>query len=490
MRAVPELRPGDVLGGCRIERVIGRGGMGVVYRALQLDLGRPVAVKVIAADRATDGEFRERFAREARMAAAIDHPNVVPVYATGEQDGALYLVMRFVTGRDLHQLIRREGALAPERAAAIVAQVGAALDAAHAAGLVHRDVKPANVLLTGDDDHAYLSDFGLMRSIDPRHPITDSGQWIGTVDFASPEQLSGAQPDARSDVYSLGCVLQAALTGSPPFPRGTVPATLLAHLHDVPPRPSDDGAPRQFDRVVGRALAKAPEERYPSAGDLGRAALAAARGDSVTESERTVAVGPAAPAGAPTAATAIARRAPTLPRAPTDLTQIAPRTRRSRARRGAIAAAIALPLAGVATVGVLMLGGDGGADAVAADAKPLATGEVRAVAQAFADAYETEDSAAFGRLLTSDVQRILPAGATVRGRAAVVREYATQFRVNETNSYDLEALAVSGGRTGRATADYRVRRAGAPAITGRIVLGVVRDRGRTLIALVAVTPSA
>ena len=491
MRVMSELRPGDVLGGCRIEAVIGRGGMGVVYRALQLDLGRPVALKVIAGERASDPEFRERFGREARMAAAIDHPNVVPVYATGEQDGALYLVMRYVTGSDLHALIRRDGRLAPERAAAIVAQVGAALDAAHAAGLVHRDVKPANVLLAGEDDHAYLGDFGLMRSLDPHHPITDSGQWIGTVDFASPEQLGGAHADARSDVYSLGCVLYAALAGSPPFARGTVPATLLAHLNDEPPRPSAAGAPREFDRVVARALAKAPQDRYPSAGDLGRAALAAARGEAVTETERTVAVGPAAPVPvpAPRARTAIAPAPPAG--GPTSATALAaPLRRRSRRRRGALLAAIGLPLAGVATVAGLMLAPDGGGGAAAAQSRPLAAGEVRAVAEAFAGAYETEDGRALRRLLTADVQRVLPAGAPLVGREAVARAYEAQFRDNATQSYDLEDLVVTGGRAGRAGARYRVRRAGGSSIAGRIVLGVVRDRGRLQIALIAVTPSS
>ena len=171
--------------------------------------------------------------------------------------------------------------------------MAAALDAAHAAGLVHRDVKPANVLLAGD--HAYLSDFGLTRLAGSDTQLTESGRWIGTVEYCSPEQLRGERTDARADVYSLGCVLFAALTGRPPFAHGTVPATMLAHLNDAPPMPSERGAPREFDRVIARALAKDPEQRYPSAGDLGRAALAAARGEPVTESERSVGVGPAAP---------------------------------------------------------------------------------------------------------------------------------------------------------------------------------------------------
>ena len=206
-----------MFGGYRIEAVAGRGGMGVVYRAVQLDLGRPVALKLIASDRAADPDFRERFQRESRMAAAIDHPNVVPVHGAGEQDGQLYLVMRYVRGTDLHALIKREGPLAPERAAAIVAQVASALDAAHAAGLVHRDVKPANVLLggSGREEHAYLSDFGLTRLLAAETHLTETGQWMGTIDFSAPEQLSGYRIDARADVYSLGCVLHAALSGHP-----------------------------------------------------------------------------------------------------------------------------------------------------------------------------------------------------------------------------------------------------------------------------------
>ena len=317
MRAWLALSPGDVFGGYRIEAVAGRGGMGVVYRAVQLDLGRPVALKLIAADRAADPDFRERFQRESRMAAAIDHPNVVPVHGAGEEDGQLYLVMRYVRGTDLHALIKREGPLAPERAAAIVAQVGSALDAAHAAGLVHRDVKPANVLLggSGRQEHAYLSDFGLTRLLASETPPHRDGAVDGHDRLLGARAAERARIDARADVYSLGCVLHAALLGTPPFPRGTLPATLLAHIQEPVPRPSEPGAPAGFDRVMARALAKDPEDRYPSAGDLGRAALAAARGEPVTESERSVAVGPAAPdppttgtrrAGPPTAMRTVA----------------------------------------------------------------------------------------------------------------------------------------------------------------------------------------
>jgi ketosteroid isomerase-like protein len=509
---VHALSEGDVLAGCRIEAVIGRGGMGVVYRALQLDLQRPVALKVITADLAGDAEFRERFSRESRMAAAIDHPNVVPVYAAGEEAGALYLVMRYVAGSDLHALLLRRGSLPVARAAAIVAQVASALDAAHAAGLVHRDVKPANVLLAaGDTDHAYLSDFGLTRSLDPSQPITDSGQWVGTVDFAAPEQLRGGRVDALSDVYSLGCLLYATLTGAPPFRRATLPATLLAHLHDTPPRPSESGVPEGFDEVVARALAKAPEERYPSAGDLARAALAAAQGVTVRESERTVAVGGAAPDAAPTGRTGVADPPagaplriddPTL--LETNLVAASPAATRLREapaptlpvpRRGrrmsraALAAALALPVAGIATTAALTLGSSDGDGAAAARDRPLAAGEVRAVAEAFADAYQSEDGAALRRLVTSDVRRVLPAGV-LRGRDAVATEYESQFRQNATRSYELQNLTVSGGRAGRASGSYRVRRADGTSFGGRIVFGVLRDRGSPRIALIAVTPTS
>jgi hypothetical protein len=479
--------------------------MGVVYRAVQLDLGRPVALKLIAADRAADPDFRERFQRESRMAAAIDHPNVVPVHGAGEEDGQLYLVMRYVRGTDLHALIKRDGPLAPERAAAIVAQVASALDAAHAAGLVHRDVKPANVLLGGSarEEHAYLSDFGLTRLLASETQLTETGQWMGTIDFSAPEQLSAHRIDARADVYSLGCVLHAALVGTPPFPRSTLPATLLAHMQEPIPRPSERGAPAGFDRVMARALAKEPEGRYPSAGDLGRAACAAARGEPVTESERSVAVGPAAPDQPtnghaeprtaitvadppPTAATAVVastqvKGSPLIPPPPGE----APVRRHRGRRRGLVLGGVVVVAAAAATA--LALSGGDGAGAGTSTA-PLSEGDVREVAEDFAQAYEAEDGAALRRVLTPGVQRVLPGGAA-RGRSRVVNEYERQFRAQDTRGYELEDLEAHGGRVGRATGAYRVSREGGAAIEGRIVFGVVRDRGQPRIALIAVTPA-
>src|SRR3954454_6980730 len=228
--------------------------MGVVYQATDRRLNRPVAIKLIADDRAGDPAFRDRFEREAQLTASIDHPNVIPVYAAGEEDGQLYLVTRYVAGTDLQDLLRREGPMAPERAADVVRQVADGLDAAHAAGLVHRDVKPANVLLS--ERHVYLSDFGLTRSVEAEAELTDTDERLGTVDYMSPEQLRAQRTDARSDVYALGCLLYTTLTGSPPFHRASAAATITAHLESPAPRASDhSGVPDEFDDVLARALA-------------------------------------------------------------------------------------------------------------------------------------------------------------------------------------------------------------------------------------------
>ncbi len=501
---VPDLLPGAVIAGCRIEAVAGRGGMGIVYRATQLSLGRPVAVKLIAPERAGDPGFRERFERESRVAAAIDHPNVIPVYAAGEEAGHLYLVMRYVNGTDLQGLLARERRLPADRVAAIALQVGAALDAAHAVGLVHRDIKPANVLLGGD--HAYLADFGLSQVVGTDTRLTSTGQWIGTADFMAPEQFTGEEVDARADIYALGCVLYNALTGEVPYPRGTVPATMLAHVHDEPPRPTAvaGDVPDGFDRVIARALAKDLERRYPSAGDLSRAALAAAEGRPVTESERTVARGAAAPlerehtavveaaqAGGGrnghTAATVVApptapppRRARTAhqPRETMPLGD-RPRPRRLRRLGTALLVPLAIVAAGFAAVQIA-----GAGDDTEPPGAPVSDGEVERLVGTFSAAYGEEDAAALGRLLTRDAERVVP-GARQRGRADVVQSYRSQFADSDTRSFEIEDLSVTGGATGRATGRYVATYRGEPDVTGTITFGVLRDRGTPRIALIS-----
>ncbi len=487
-----ELAPGTEFAGCRIAGVAGRGGMGVVYSATELRLQRPVALKLIAAVHGSDAEFRERFERESLLAASIDHPNVIPVYGAGEQDGCPYLVMRLVRGTDLQALLSRSGRLETALAAKIVAQVAAALDAAHAAGLVHRDVKPANVLL--DNDHVYLTDFGLTRLAGADNNLTETGRWMGTVDFASPEQLLAARTDARSDVYALGCVLFATLTGEPPYARGTVPAAIYAHLHEPIPRVSDRGGPAAFDRVVARALARKPDDRYPSAGDLGRAVMAAAAGERVTEQERTVATGSAAPdPRAPTIVLPAALAAPAAQgEPPTPPVAVAapgraPAAPRARSRRRALGGLLAASLAGLGVVVTLAIAG-AGVTGPAPAVESVTDGEVKLMVQRFADAYAHKDARALGRLLTADVMRVLP-GAAQHGRRDVVAEYAKQFGANAIVGYDVTELDIRAGDSGRASGTYTVRRRKAPPFGGAFVLGVVKERGRVRIRLIAATPA-
>jgi predicted Ser/Thr protein kinase len=291
--------PGSALGDFVIESVAGRGGMGVVYRARQRNPERIVALKVISAELADDPQFRTRFQGEAAIAAQIEHPNVIPVYAVGEADGTLYIAMRFVDGMDLRALLARDRALEPARAVLIIDQVARALDAAHARGLVHRDVKPANILVASGDDreHVYLSDFGLSRPVASSHGLTGTGAFIGTIDYVAPEQARGERVDARADVYSLGCVLFQTLTGTVPFPVENDLAKLYAHSSQPTPSVLErkPDVPQGFDGVLRRAMAKQPDDRYQSAGDLGRAAIAASSGSEVPLPEGTVAIGAAAP---------------------------------------------------------------------------------------------------------------------------------------------------------------------------------------------------
>jgi hypothetical protein len=294
---------GSEFAGHRIDGIAGRGGMGVVYRATHLALNRPVALKLIAPELAADEGFRTRFKQESMTAASIDHPNVIPIYHAGEEDENLYITMRLVEGTDLRAMIAQQGKLDPRQAAEIVAQTAAALDAAHARGLVHRDVKPANVLIAtaGGQPHAYLTDFGLTKSTSSESGMTKTGMFVGTLDYIAPEQLKGGPLDARADVYALGCVLYQTLTGNVPYPRDTEPAKIWAHMSEPPPSVTQMRAdvPAEFEQIVNRAMAKDPNDRYLSAGDLGRAALSAAgSGDIVGRAERSVATGDAAPSEA------------------------------------------------------------------------------------------------------------------------------------------------------------------------------------------------
>ena len=276
MSTDPESRIGTELAGFRIESVIGRGGMGVVYGAEQLRYGRKVALKVLAPELSHDRQFRERFEQEWRTAARIEHPSIVPIYEAGEAEDGLYIAMRYIDGTDLRALLGRTGRLPVGRALDILAQVAEALDTVHTHGLVHRDVKPANILVASGEgyEHAYLGDFGVAKQVRTESGLTQTGAFIGTVDYAAPEQLEGKAVDARADIYALGCVLYQCLTGLRPFEKGSDAATISAHLFEPPPsahakRPD---LPAELDDVIARALAKPPTDRYPSCRELVRAA--------------------------------------------------------------------------------------------------------------------------------------------------------------------------------------------------------------------------
>ena len=279
----------------------GRGGMGVVFRATQLALSRPVALKVIAPDLAADDGYRERFESESQLTASIDHPNVIPVYEAGELDGRLYLIMRWVEGTDLSTLLSSSGRLAPGRAVRLLRPVASALAAAHRSGLVHRDIKPANVLIarSGDqEDHVYLTDFGIARRTDGE-AMTRTGMIVGTVDYMAPERFEGGKGDAASDIYAFGCMLFEVVTGHVPYDRAENVAKIFAHVSDPIPSAAETvgGVHAQLDPIIAKAMAKRPEDRFESAGAL-LAALDQAISDLDT-AERAVASGEGAPDATP-----------------------------------------------------------------------------------------------------------------------------------------------------------------------------------------------
>jgi pSer/pThr/pTyr-binding forkhead associated (FHA) protein len=315
-----ELPLGSIFAGCRVEEIISSGGMAVVYRAEELALQRPVAVKLILPEHSGEERFRERFRRESKVAAAIDHPNVIPIFDAGEEDGLLFITMRLVEGTDLRALITAQGRIEPLRAARIIRQVGAALDAVHAQGMLHRDVKPSNILLARED-HVYLSDFGFAKPAASVGGLTRQESIVARAEYVAPEQILNERVDGRADIYALGCLLFEALTGEAPFARWTEGPQVLAHLNA--PRPSAvelcPGLPSEFDDVLRRAMATDPDERYPSGSDLGQAALVAAGGMRRASPWSVVATGDAAPSGhsEPAIAREPAGQAPAaVPRAP------------------------------------------------------------------------------------------------------------------------------------------------------------------------------
>jgi serine/threonine-protein kinase len=270
------LAPGSTFAGYEVESVVGAGGIGILYRARQVRLDRPVALKLVEPDVARDPVIRERLRREARMVAALEHPNIVPLYAAGEEGGTVYIVTRWVEGTELGTLIERDGPMEPGRAARTAAQIAAALEVAREKGLVHRDVKPSNVILTAED-HVYLTDFGLAKRAGTAAGLTGVDQMLGTVDYVAPEQIEGSEPDARGDVYSLGCVLFEMLTGEPPFAgQGGGMAKMWAQVNaEVPAvRERRPDVPPALEDVMRRAMAKSPDAR-PTAAVFRRTALAA-----------------------------------------------------------------------------------------------------------------------------------------------------------------------------------------------------------------------
>lgn len=391
-----ELAEGTVFAGHRIDGVAGRGGMGVVYRATHLALDHVVALKVIAPDLAHDERFRERFKRESRVAVSIRHPNVVPIHHAGEEDGVLFVTMDFVAGSDLRALVASAGRLEPKRAAKLIAQVASALDAAHERGLVHRDIKPANVLIErrGEREHVFLTDFGLTKRAEGATEMTASGAFIGTLEYMAPEQIRGAELDGRTDVYALGGVAFAALTGRAPFAHVTEDvAKLYAHLNDMPPRASEivEGLSPAIDPVLERAMAKKREDRYPTAGEFARALTAVAEG---SEPEPTREAAPIPVATAPfeptrdaappteTIATEEAAAGPPATTAPRRAASAEPATTPLRreatpdgGRRRALAVLAALAVVGaVAGVVALTGGGEDGGPASGGNEKGSVTG--------------------------------------------------------------------------------------------------------------------
>ncbi len=365
---------GSTVAGYRIESCIARGGMSRVYRAEHIRLGRRDALKLLSNELMEDVRFRERFEREWRVAAGIDHPNIIPVFDAGEASGHFYIAMRYVETSDLRALLEREGRLDTGRAANIINQTASALDAAHGRGLVHRDIKPGNILIAAGD-HVFLSDFGLAKLTAADKGLTRTGYFVGTVDYAAPEQIQGnASLDARTDVYGLGCVAYECLSGARPYEGESDLQLMYAHLQDPPPRITDvrPDVPAALDGVLGKALAKAKEDRYLTCGEF-----AAALTEALTEEGGRERAAARAPETVAAPAETVAAPAPLDPAE----TQLADRPQ-PRRRAALLAGAAALTTVAVVASVVLLTGGSGSGDDDTSSAKTPA-----AAAPALADSF-------------------------------------------------------------------------------------------------------
>jgi predicted Ser/Thr protein kinase len=354
-RLVTQLEIGSDFAGYRIDSLLGRGGMGALYLATHLRLGRRAALKVLVPELAADPDFRERFIDESRVAASLDHPNVIPIYDADEVDGILFLAMRYVNGRDLKTMLEQRGRLSTTEASAIVAQAASALDAAHGVGLVHRDVKPENFLIE-HGKHVYLTDFGIAKRVGAAG-VTKTGSFLGTVGYCAPEQIQGNQVDARADVYALGCVLYQCLTGRTPFPKATEIAVIYAHLMEPPPAVSTvcPDLPETLDAVFATAMAKHPEVRFDTCTALADAVFVALAGKGARQAATVAA--PTVPAAIPPLGVEPVTHVPPPPTAPP--TELARPRPWQRWLIPALAIATALT-AGLAAALMLSGGGGGG----------------------------------------------------------------------------------------------------------------------------------
>jgi serine/threonine protein kinase len=447
-----------------------------VYRATHLALDRSVALKVMAHELVAEEGFRERFQRESRIAASLDHPHIVPVYDAGEQDGVLYITMRLIDGVDLRALLAQEGRFDASRAAQITAQVASALDAAHARGLVHRDVKPANVLRTLRDghEHVYLTDFGLTKSARSTAGLTESGAWVGTLDYISPEQIRGDGVDARTDVYALGCVLYHELTGCVPFESENFAAKVWAHLNETPKqlREAAPGTPPALPEVVARAMAKEPGERYSSAGQFARAVSDAVAADGATRVRRRPAPPPepradtaSTPVDFPTVTTR-SEGPPDTTRSRSNETRPSPPSG-SRRRRWLVRGGVLALLVAAAVVGGLAARGGGG--------DPVDRDDAVALLDRYQANLTNENLSGLDALLSPTFTRATLADPPV-DRQAALGQYRRAFAARKQPRVSLSRERIDTGKNGATVRAQFLR-----TTPGRLALG---DSGAIAITMV------